>query len=208
MSKVELYFVRHGETEWNKEGRLQGWLNSSLTDYGREQVKALQHELQQLTFDAVYSSPLQRAVETAEILVGDTTHIKLDDRLKEIHLGSWQGRKIADIWDEDYDRYFAYCNEPQCYTPDSGESFLQVSARMTELLTDCLNQYKSGKILLITHGVAIRALLMNVLGLDCNQIWDFEEIEGASVTKLVAENNTITVQYIGKIINNHNFIEI
>lgn len=79
---------------------------------------------------------------------------------------------------------------------------------MTELLTDCLNQYKSGKILLITHGVAIRALLMNVLGLDCNQIWDFEEIEGASVTKLVAENNTITVQYIGKIINNHNFIEI
>lgn len=208
MGKVEFYFVRHGETEWNKEGRLQGWLNSNLTDYGREQVRTLKQELRQITFDAVYSSPLQRAVETAEILVGDTTQIQLDDRLKEIHLGSWQGRKIADIWEEDYDRYFAYCNQPQCYIPDRGETFLEVSARMTELLWECLKQYKNVNILLITHGVAIRALLIHILGLKSDQIWDFEEIDGASVTKLVAENNNIAVQYIGKSINNHNFIEI
>ncbi|SOB93849.1 probable phosphoglycerate mutase [Ureibacillus xyleni] len=208
MSRVELYFIRHGETEWNKEGRLQGWLNSELTENGRDQVKALQQELQHIKFNAVYSSPLQRAVETANILVGETARIKLDDRLREIHLGSWQGRKIADIWEEDYDRYFAYCNKPQCYKPDSGESFLQVSARMTDLLMDCSNKYKEGKILFITHAVAIRALLLNVLGLECDRIWNIEEIDGASVTKLVVENNQITVQYIGKIINNHNVIEI
>lgn len=198
MSKLEIYLVRHGETEWNVEGRLQGWLDSKLTNRGQVQVEFLRSQLQVEEFHAIYSSPSGRAVETAQILVGNKIKILQDARLQEIHLGSWQGRLIKDILKDDFVRFEAYNKKPASYLPDGGESFQQVGNRMFEFINECARIYRDNRILVVTHAVAIRSLLIKSLGLPVQNIWEIGEIDGASVTKLVVENNQINVEYVGK----------
>ncbi|TSI10142.1 histidine phosphatase family protein [Lysinibacillus sp. BW-2-10] len=193
MRNMEIYFVRHGETEWNKEGRLQGWLNSKLTARGIAQAEKLKMELQNQNFQATYSSPLQRAIQTASILADQEIH--LDDRLKEIHLGTWQGQLIEELLKDE--RYDAYCNKPAMYVPNGGETFEQVTHRMWDFLMDCSNLHQGERILVVTHGVAIRALLVKVMNLPIRKIWDFGEIDGTSVTKIVSENGRFIVESIG-----------
>lgn len=193
MRKLEIYFVRHGETEWNKEGRLQGWLDSKLTARGIAQAERLKRELHIQHFHATYSSPLQRAVQTASILADQEMH--LDDRLKEIHLGTWQGQLIEGLLEDE--RYDAYCNRPAMYVPNGGETFAQVGDRMWDFLMDCSKLHQGERILVVTHGVAIRALLLRVLNLPIQKIWDFGEIDGTSVTKIVFENGRFIVESIG-----------
>lgn len=197
-NKLEIYFIRHGETEWNQEGRLQGWLDSALTQNGINQIKQLKKHLQTVTFKDVYSSPSMRSYESAKILVGEHFKIKTDARLQEIHLGSWQGQQMVELEKLDGERYFAYNNEPAKYTPDSGESFQQVMERMNDFFAECVENYHYGKILVVSHGVAIRALILSLLNLPIDQIWDFQ-IEGASVTKISVTEKKPTIDYIGKI---------
>ncbi|NLY80998.1 MAG: histidine phosphatase family protein [Lysinibacillus sp.] len=196
-NKLQLYFVRHGETEWNKEGRLQGWLDSPLTTRGITQIAQLKKQLQRVRFSAVYASPANRAYQSAILLVGHNLKIQRDERLQEIHLGSWQGRRIEDIEKEDYARYNQYIDRPAEYTPDTGESFQQVMERMNEFFNDCIANHQSGNILIISHGVAIRAFILSLLNLPIETIWDYE-IDGASVTKITVVEGKIKVDYIGE----------
>lgn len=198
MNKLELYVVRHGETKWNKEGKLQGWLDSALTEEGIEQAKQLRNMLQKISFDAVYSSPSKRAMDTATILVEDAYPIVLDPRLQEIHLGNWQGKLIKDIEQEDQDRYNAYYFKPAEYIPNGGEAFGEVIERMNAFFLDCIKWHEKGSVLIVSHGVAIRALLLSILQWPVDKIWDFNEIHGASVTKIVVEGNSKLVEYVGK----------
>lgn len=195
---MNIYFVRHGETEWNKEGRLQGWLNSELTEDGKKQAALLREQLQ-LSFDKIYSSPSKRAVDTAMILTNDEKSIILDERLKEIHLGSWQGRLISEIEKEDAERYALYCQSPEQYIPDDGESIEQLKMRMGDFFRDCL-QEQAENVLVVTHGVSIRALLLAIYDWPTSKIWDFDEIVGTSVTKMTVNSNEMTVDYIGKML--------
>ena len=198
MDKLELYVVRHGETEWNKEGRLQGWLDSDLTAKGIKQAKQLRKKLELISFDAAYASTSKRAYETANILVGDVLPINTDSRLQEIYLGNWQGKFIHDIEREDRERYDTYCHKPAEYIPDSGENIEQVMKRMHEFFQECVERHEKGRVLIVSHGVAIRALLLTLLHWPIEKLWDFNEIVGASVTKIVVNSKGIDVDYIGK----------
>lgn len=197
-NKLELYFVRHGETEWNKEGRLQGWLDSALTHNGIHQIKRLREHLYGIEFQQLYASTSKRSYETATLLVGEHSQIKTDTRLQEIHLGGWQGKRIVDIEKDDGERYVAYCNDPINYKPDSGESFRQVMERMNDFFKDCVETHQRGNVLVVSHGVAIRALILSLLNLPIHQIWDFQ-IDGASVTKISVTEEKTSIDYIGKI---------
>lgn len=196
-NKLELFFVRHGETEWNREGRLQGWLDSPLTSNGIRQINRLKEQLKDVRFDAAFSSTSERAFHTAQLLVGNNFTIKKDARLMEIHLGSWQGKRIVDIETFDAERYAHYCRHPEKYIPDTGESFQQVIQRMNNFLEYCESSFSEGKILVVSHGVAIRALILSIMQLSINNIWDFE-IDGASVTKIVTNGKQRIIEYIGK----------
>src|SRR5262249_52425940 len=90
-----LVVVRHGQTDWNIEGRFQGQLDIPLNAAGRKQAEDLRHRLSGLDFDATFSSPLRRAVETAQIIAGSLP-IRADERLTEIHHGYWQGKTKRD----------------------------------------------------------------------------------------------------------------
>src|SRR5262245_17154670 len=102
-----MVLVRHGETDWNREERFQGQLDIPLNDVGRSQATRLKQQLSDFDFDAVYSSPLTRALETARMIAGGVP-VQCDMRLTEVHHGSWQGktkRDIADRWTDEWNRW-------------------------------------------------------------------------------------------------------
>ena len=93
-----LLLARHGETDWNREGRCQGWADPPLNEAGREQARRLRDQLRETPFDAVYSSDLRRAHETAEIVAAPhDVPVIADPGLREIDVGSWSGLTHAEL---------------------------------------------------------------------------------------------------------------
>nr|WP_252315094.1 histidine phosphatase family protein [Sinobaca sp. H24] len=95
---LTVYLVRHAQTEWNAQGIVQGWKDSPLTKDGAEKAELLGRRLKEIPLDAVYASPTERAVKTAEIVSGlPAASIRKDEGLMELNYGSWDGRRAADI---------------------------------------------------------------------------------------------------------------
>ena len=135
-----LLLVRHGETDWNREGRWQGLSDTSLNDLGREQARVLAGTLDG-TVDAVYSSDLNRARETAEILAEELDlEVRLDPRLRERGFGSWEGLTTPEIEERfgEAHRLWRAGNGPGA---EDAEPFEAFSARIEDFLTDVLRQH-------------------------------------------------------------------
>jgi len=163
---LEIYIARHGQTEWNQEGRLQGWLNSALTLKGIESAKELGEKIKTITFDAFYSSPSPRAYETLEIaLNASKDQFCLDDRLKEMGLGNWQGKLADEIKEEYASVYYDYFYNPESFELEGAENYYDLKQRVSHFLKEitkthyCANKHK--KILVITHGVTL--MMMRLL---------------------------------------------
>ncbi len=143
-----LLLARHGETDWNREGRWQGWADPPLNETGRAQARILSVQLAATPFDAVYSSDLQRARETAEIVAAPHGLPVIVDRgLREIDVGSWSGLTRAEI----ADRF------PDGGRPD-GETHEQLAARVRAAVTRIARAHPGGRVLLVGHGGTIRSI--------------------------------------------------
>jgi broad specificity phosphatase PhoE len=154
-----LVAIRHGQTDWNVEQRFQGHLDIPLNAAGYSQAEALRLRLAAFRFDAAYSSPLRRALATAQIIASDLP-VLIDTRLIEIHHGCWQGRTkqdIAERWPHEWDQWN---REPQRFTPSGGETAACIRAR----IEDFLNTMQGTNILCVSHGVVIQTLLSILLG--------------------------------------------
>jgi len=142
-----LLLARHGETDWNREGRWQGWADPPLNATGRAQAHALAGQLRSTPFDAVYSSDLRRAFETAEILASSHgVAVVADPGLREIDIGSWSGLTRAEI-DERFGGVLI-----------DGESREQHRARVLEAIERIARSHTGERILVVTHGGTMRAL--------------------------------------------------
>ena len=149
-----LILVRHGLTDWNIEGRYQGRLDIPLNAEGRKQAEALRTRLENTPFERVYSSPLQRALETAQIIARGKP-IRRDARLAEIDHGDWQGRTHQEIATEWPHQWHAWKSDPDRFTPPGGESIADVQLRVREFLAEI----EGDAILCVSHGVVIQAFL-------------------------------------------------
>ena len=151
--------VRHGQTNWNAEQRFQGHLDIPLNGVGYRQAETVKSRLAGIRFDAAYSSPLQRALATAEIIAADIP-VSVDARLIEIHHGSWQGQTKDDIaahWPVEWKRWNT---EPHRFTPPGGEAADSVRTRVEEFL----EVMHGTTILCVSHGVVIQTLLSLLIG--------------------------------------------
>jgi broad specificity phosphatase PhoE len=154
-----LVAVRHGQTDWNAEQRFQGHLDIPLNAVGCRQAETLRSRLAGNSFDAAYSSPLRRALATAEIIAADLP-VSVDDRLIEIHHGSWQGRTKQDIAEQWPVEWKWWNTEPQRFTPPGGEAVESVRGRVE----DFLSVMRGTTILCVSHGVVIQTLLSILIG--------------------------------------------
>ncbi len=137
-----IYFVRHGQTEWNKIGKMQGHKDIELNDEGREQAQVVKEKLQGIKFDKVFSSPLIRATETAKII--SNQEITIDNRLIERFNGELEGKFKKDI------KVFPDFNDPND-TRFGIESLDSFRNRINDFLDEITKKYKDKNILVVTH---------------------------------------------------------
>ena len=165
-SDTELVLIRHGETVSNGEGRWQGHQDGMLSATGRQQAEQLAASLPPL--DALYSSPLSRAADTATPIAAEQAlEIKLDERLKEIGFGAWEGMTRAEIAAEFPDDYAAFLAGVDGPRGGTGETLTGVQLRMDEALRVIVDRHPGEKVGVVSHGGATRAWVTDVLGIPC-----------------------------------------
>lgn len=168
-----LILVRHGESEWNRAGRIQGQVNSPLTDLGINQAKAIRDYLSGILLNQeleIYTSPLDRALQTAEIIAQGIDYpsrkIIIEERLNDFNLGEISGTfgwdKVAEIFPEQAQLRL---QDPMRFHPSGGESGAEFEARLRSLLEDLMDD---GTLkLMVSHGIVnkfIRGILKNLSG--------------------------------------------
>jgi broad specificity phosphatase PhoE len=161
---TEIVLIRHGRTAANEQGRWQGQTDGGLTDAGRHQARRLAAHLAPL--DAIYTSPLGRARETAEILAAphDTPLVIADD-LVEIGFGAWEGHTKEEIAAADPDLMARLAGGEDVVRGGSGETFSSVSVRMREAIERIAAAHPGGRVGVVSHGGASRAYAAGVLGI-------------------------------------------
>lgn len=182
--KMEIFLTRHSETDWNQQGLLQGITDIPLNENGKI-VAALSAEGMRkrgISFDAVYSSPLSRTMETARILVGNQKKIHSDQRLKELCFGDMEG---------------VFCRNPaDCpMPPPNGESLEALQARMMSFLHDLLQKGypEDSRILAVTSGTAIRSVVAAVMGLPVARFWETASYSNLGTCILHAKDGMLSV---------------
>lgn len=181
---MKLFLVRHGETDWNANHRYQGHSNTLLNETGISQAKKNAARLSIEKFDAVYSSDLSRAVDTAQEIIKlqeQAIAICKDARWRELSFGLWEGLNYGEIkmqWGKSAEVWFA---DPINTSPPSGETLLQLSQRIQSALSELRVKHAKETVLVVSHSGAIQALLCLILGVGLNRYWQFHVLQ-ASLT--------------------------
>ncbi|MHB8231035.1 MAG: histidine phosphatase family protein [Vulcanimicrobiaceae bacterium] len=171
-----VYVARHGETDWNREGRYQGQRESHLTARGRAQAAALARALEGVSVGRVVSSPLARCAETAEpIALQHRVALEKDARLIEIAHGTWEGRLRADIEREDPSTMRAWREEPQRVAFDGGESLGEVLERWRTFAGELAG---NDDVLLVTHDVVVRLAILEATHRSAARLWEPRVVNG------------------------------
>lgn len=171
---MKIYLIRHGETDWNKERRVQGSADIPLNAYGLFLAKKTAEGLQDVPFDVVYSSPLIRARQTAEILRGKREiPVYIDDRLQEMGFGRYEGTDIQKAGSDSTDKLHDFIRHPERYKAEDGEDFSQVIERakafIEEVLVGLERQYET--VMITAHGAFIRCFLRCVEERPLAEFW-------------------------------------
>lgn len=191
---LELYLIRHGQSTSNQEERIQGQQDVPLSDEGIRQSQRLTRRLRGMHFDAVYCSDLQRAKQTALCAYAESELI-LDARLREIHLGIFQGRLWQDLNAEERQQLSVFHSGPYNVKVPGGESNDDLQARALSWLS-CLPS--QGRVIAFTHGGFIRSILQSIIGRPTTQGWGFR-IENTSITELRLSDHYKTIYRVSDV---------
>lgn len=170
---TELVLVRHGETDWNIQGRFQGQSDPPLNERGLAQARALALELAGEKVAAVYTSDLHRAHQTAEILAQALgAPLRIDPRLREIHQGAWEGMVMEDIrrgYPEEFEKRAA---DPLASVPPGGEGVRRVQERALEAVREVLDRHPHDRAVLVSHGLVLALIRIHFLDLSPSVLWE------------------------------------
>ena len=176
-----IILVRHGETDWNKEGRFQGQINIPLNAKGKEQANSASKYLKGLKFNKAFSSSMDRPYETAEIILKNQRNLKIIKvyELVEISHGLWEGKLDSEISEEWPEMLKAWHKEPEKVLMPEGESIQQVSERSIKAWNSiCKSQKKNDITLLVAHDAVNKTIICNILGLNYSDIWKIKQGNG------------------------------
>ncbi len=184
---MKLILVRHAESTWNKSNRVQGIKNPKLSNKGRRQSQLLAEKFNGMKFDAVYSSPLKRAYDTAKILVKNMsyktykTYISTVEDLQEIKLGVWEGMTINQVRQKYKELYAQWYQKPVEVKIPGAETVLEFRDRVVNVLDGIRAKHPDQEVLVVTHGGVITLYLAHLLEMDLNRLWSIS-LKNAAVT--------------------------
>jgi 2,3-bisphosphoglycerate-dependent phosphoglycerate mutase len=177
MATAQLILVRHGETVWNREGRIQGHLDSPLNSDGIAQAKMLGERLRRESFDALISSDLGRARNTAQYIALQTGHsVVLDARLRERHYGIFQGMTPSEAKSAYPEEDTRYAAKPPNYAIPGGERVEDCFRRNFESLDELAIRYAGKRVVVVTHTGLLGALYSHVMQLPQVESQDFSVV--------------------------------
>ena len=169
-----LLIVRHGETEWNAEGRIQGHTDIGLSENGAQQARSLGQRLADRQIDVAYSSALKRTSETARLALGHRNVVLNETpRLREYHKGIFEGMTLTEIQTQFPDEYPKYLEKDLSYAPEGGETTRDVSTRMASIFQEIKAKHLDETVLVVSHGGALRAAMVSLLGMPLEGNWSF-----------------------------------
>ena len=169
---MKLLLIRHGQTDWNLAQRFQGQSDIPLNETGKKQALALADRLADQPFDIVYSSDLQRAFETANI-IAHTSNYKPDPRLREVNFGNWEGLTYDEIKEKHPDTLSAWENNIYKNSPPNGETLEQLSVRVQSMLDEFYANHIDQTVLIVAHGGVLQTLICLALNLNPTMYWQF-----------------------------------
>ncbi len=182
---LEVDLVRHGESLYNRLGKVQGHTNSPLTDLGREQARRVAEALKGRGVEVIYTSDLARALETARI-IGEVVGLEpvVLEGFREIALGQWEGRPIEEIRKEDWENLELWYSRPMEAKIPGAESLKAFKGRVLATFQRVMGEHPQGRIALVSHGGVLSVIISHVLGLDLNNLWHFR-LNNASLSRVV-----------------------
>lgn len=201
---MEIYLIRHGETEWNTLRKLQGRSDTELNEVGVQLAQMTAEALKDIPFDVIYTSPLKRAKKTAEIIKGDRKIPLIEDaRIQEVCFGDYEGLGCAkenyEIPDPEFEYFF---QEPDKYVAKNGcESIEALCERTTSFLKEILSdkEFRDKRILISTHGAAMKGILSIFHEGEKENFWGCGVHRNCAVTKLTYEGRELNLEYENRI---------
>jgi probable phosphoglycerate mutase len=189
-----LHFIRHGQSVWNAEIRIQGTSDPDLSELGVSQAKALVGKLP--AFDKVYSSDLARTRQTtSNILQGNIDHVDFRPSLREIHLGPWEGVLLKDATEQYPVETDIFRNQPEKFSLDGAESFHELQQRARNAIDEILDECEghAEHVLVVSHGAFLKSLLIDYAGWGLNDIWTNPHMDncGHSIVKYTEREPTM-----------------
>src|SRR5262245_56997022 len=164
---TRLYLVRHGATQLTAEDRFSGAANVYLSEEGRDQVEHLASRLADDNISAIYSSPLDRTIETATILAKPHKLTPTPyDGLREINHGHWEGLTRKEVEERFPEEYTAWESDPFTFAPKGGESGISVLARALPVIREIVVNHTDKNVLVVSHKATLRLLISSLLGFD------------------------------------------
>lgn len=186
MSILRLILVRHGETVWNQENRWQGQADVPLSASGQTQAQRLAQRLltERQQVHAIYSSDLARAFQTAEILGESLGLLPLPEQgWREMDIGRWSGLTTAEVatrYAEEWERLRSGEDLPR----GGGETFAQFQGRLIHAVQRLFAQHAGQRVMIVSHGGAVRAFLLHCRGLAMNQFRQIEKIGNTGLSEI------------------------
>ena len=164
---TRLYLIRHGATPLTEEDRFSGSNNVYLSDEGRSQVQHLAVRLADSKLSALYTSPLDRTMETAGIICAPQGLTPIPrEGLREISHGHWEGLSRKEVETRFADEYSAWDSDPFTFAPEGGESGISVLARALPIIREIVVQHKDASVAVVSHKATLRLILSSLLGFD------------------------------------------
>ena len=171
-----IYLARHGESDWNAANRFQGHSDRPLTDHGREQAKALADLVAAESVEAIYASPLSRALETARIVAARTgLAVVADEDLREVDTGSWSGLSRAEVQERYPEGFQRWITGGAGW--EDGESYEEMAERVLAAVNRIAAAHPGGRVLLVSHGGPIRAIQAAADGMAINKYRRLRPVE-------------------------------
>ena len=170
----KIYIVRHGQTVWNREARIQGHTDIALSERGMQQARLLRERLTAIPLDAAYTSDLRRAFETAEIaLEGRCVPLYPTPRLREYRKGAHEGLTLDEVKARFPNDFPAYVTKDLDYAPEGGESTRAVSVRMGGVIGEIKASHLDEAVLVVGHGGSLRGAMQALLDMPLDANWRF-----------------------------------
>jgi broad specificity phosphatase PhoE len=192
---TEIILARHGETEWNVAEIFRGRIDIELNETGTKQAELLAEYLAHLRLEAIYSSPLKRALKTAQIIAGHhNLGTEVAPGLIDFDYGKWQGLSHQEVKDRYKELYAAWTSRPERVKIPAGESLSDVRARALKAVNNAVARHE-GTVVLVSHRVVNKVLICALLGLDDSHFWNIKQDTAAITTFTCEERRFILTEH-------------